>query len=89
MANEGTEYLDTGGIDLLAMMTPEYLGLIGAPKGLHDKAVKMNIQYISSTGQDSMPLTANAKLVMTVRLQFPSSYFVVERGILMTVSRPL
>lgn len=66
LAKEGTEYLDTGGIDLLAMLTPEYQTLIGSSKQLQDQAVKMNVHYISETGTLPMPLTGNAKLVMTV-----------------------
>ena len=66
LAKEGTEYLDTGGIDLLGMISPEYLKLVGAPKDIQAQAIKMDIKYISEKAPESMPLTGNAKIVMDV-----------------------
>jgi hypothetical protein len=66
VAPEGTQYLDTGGIDMFALMSPSYVKMIGTTKEISDKAVNMDFHFISKTGNSPMNLTGDAKLVMSV-----------------------
>jgi len=66
LSDEGVQFLDVAPVDVLAMMTPEYLAAVGAPEPLLQKAVKMEICYISESGEGLFPLTGGAKIAVTV-----------------------
>jgi hypothetical protein len=75
VAKEGTEYLNTVGIDLFGILKSEYQTLIGSLKPLKDEAVRMETLYIRETGQGDMSLTANDQVVITVS---PSNIYVED-----------
>jgi hypothetical protein len=61
-----TQFLDTGPIDLISLMSKSYIGGIMAPQPIKAQAIDMDIHYISETGTGTMEMTANARLGMTV-----------------------
>jgi hypothetical protein len=60
-----TQFLDTGPMDILAVMSSDYVSMLHVPKRLKDMAIKMNLVWISETGEP-VETTSKVKLEMTV-----------------------
>jgi hypothetical protein len=59
-----TQFLDTGAMDLMAMMSTDYIDLVHVPQPMKGQAVKMNIIWISENG-GPVDTTAKVNLMMT------------------------
>src|ERR1700744_4324576 len=65
-----TQYLDTGPIDLLAMMGESYISTFQLGEKIDQQQLKMDIHYISEDGKTPIVTTAGLKVLPTVR--FPA-----------------
>ncbi len=59
-----TQFLDAGAMDLMAMLSTDYIDLVHAPQPIKGQAVKMNILWISENG-GPVDTTARVNLMMT------------------------
>jgi len=60
-----TQYLDTGPIDLLAMMGESYVSAFMLGGKIDEQKLKMNIYYISENGKTPIGTTAGLKILPT------------------------
>ncbi|KAL1615760.1 hypothetical protein SLS56_011694 [Neofusicoccum ribis] len=67
LVDDAVQYTDIAPVDVLAMLTPEFVGMLGpALAPLQSQAVPMNISYIHERGTGHVTLSAaNAKLAIT------------------------
>jgi hypothetical protein len=61
-----TQYLDTGPIDLLAMMGEHYVSAFMLGGKIDAQKLKIDIHYISESGKDPINTTAGLKILPTV-----------------------
>src|SRR4051812_44970540 len=65
-----TQYLDTGPIDLLAMMGEDYVSAFMLGGKIDSQKLKLKIYYISESGKDAVDTTAGLKIYPTVCRHF-------------------
>jgi hypothetical protein len=70
-----TQYLDTGPVDLLAMMGERYVSAFMLGGKIDSQKLKMEIYYLSDNGRDPIQTTAGLKIMPTVRRVFFSKTF--------------
>jgi hypothetical protein len=63
-----TQYLDTGPIDLLAMMGESYVSMLLLNGKIDEQKLKMDMHYISENGKTPIITTAGVKILPTVSL---------------------
>ena len=70
------QFLDVAPVDILGMLTPDYLKASGMPSNINEQGIPFEFHYIAEDEPgSSIQVTAGARIVITVRLHLLSSTF--------------
>jgi hypothetical protein len=83
-----TQYLDTGPIDLLALMGERYILAFMVGGKIDSQKVKMNIHYISQNGKDPIQTAEGLSILPTVgRFSFLLTFKLLPNSVLIDIVR--